>query len=150
MSEMLGNHYFMVRNYLQAQRELEKALLSDPLNNPLRKKLVICYCQTNQILEALSVFTSLITEDADIIINTDAEAENCPCSDLVFELEGKLPLSQDKLSDLLILGMLWLYCNIHTSLEYFREAQELCPADDSIAYIISVLNDRLQLNNHNK
>ncbi|MGE5497079.1 MAG: tetratricopeptide repeat protein [Syntrophothermus sp.] len=143
MSEMLGNHYFMIRNYLQAKLALEEALLSDPLSKPLRKKLVICYCQTNEIPKALSLFNSLITEDADIIINTDAEAEDCPCNDIVFELEGKLPLSQDKLSDFLILGMLWLYCNVRISLEYFLEAQKSCPSDERITHIISVLEGRL-------
>lgn len=133
----------MVRNYLQAQEEFEDTLLSDPSNKPLRKKLIICCCQTNNIPKALSLFVSLIKEDADFIINTNTEDEDCPCDDLIFELERKLSLSQVKLTDLIALGILWLYCNIQTSLEYFYEAQKFSPSDESITYIISVLKYKL-------
>ena len=65
------------------QKILQYALDLDPLNKPVRKKLVICYLQIGEIQKALNIFYNLITEDIDCIINTDPVSDDCPCPDLV-------------------------------------------------------------------
>ena len=68
MSEMLGNQYFLARNYSRSASELYKALKSDVRSKPIRRKLVICYTQIDEIGKALDTFISLIKEDVDFVI----------------------------------------------------------------------------------
>ncbi|MGE5497638.1 MAG: hypothetical protein ACM3Q2_06205, partial [Syntrophothermus sp.] len=79
ISEMLGSQYFMVRKYLAASKEFERALQADVKNYVVMKKLVICYTQINRPLDAMELFYKLISHDIGIIINTDPIAVDCPC-----------------------------------------------------------------------
>ena len=56
MDEMLGNHYFLSRNYGRAAELLDKALRVDPKNKPMRRKLIICFAQTGRVDKALTIF----------------------------------------------------------------------------------------------
>jgi len=127
MSEMLGNQYFLSRDYPRASVELNKALLTDPKNKPLRRKLIICYTQVGEIKKALDTFVSLIKEDIDFIINTDPVADDCPCPELVFDMEQKLENNQDSTDFNIILGMLYLYCNLDKSVDYFLRVLKINP-----------------------
>ena len=60
MSEMLGNQYFLARNYDGAAHELAGALLKDAKNKFIKRKLIVCYNQIGQIQKALELFLSLI------------------------------------------------------------------------------------------
>ncbi|MBI5474435.1 MAG: tetratricopeptide repeat protein [Ignavibacteriae bacterium] len=141
MSEMLGNRFFMIRDYAAAAREFEAALAGDPHNKPVRKKLIICYAQLSRVSEALDAFRALIEEDIEFIINTDPDADECPCPELIFEEEnnwqsppvGKLPM----------LGMLWLYCNPEKSLQYFEQASAAAAHDAALCSIVTRLREYL-------
>jgi pentatricopeptide repeat protein len=147
MDEMLGNHYFLARNYPRAADLLEKALRSDPKNKGIRRKLIICFAQTGQINKALSVFLSLIKEDIDFVINTDPVDDDCPCPELVFEMENGQVDNYQSLDSTLVLGMLWLYCNFHKSLEYFSQAAKMDTNHKMIKSILALLDVRLQKDN---
>ncbi len=71
MSEMLGNQYFMARNYINAEKELEPEYLKDSTNKGIRRKLIICYVQTRKFEKALDIFHSLVKEDVTFIISAD-------------------------------------------------------------------------------
>ena len=144
MDEMLGNHYFLARNYARAADLLEKALRSDPKNKGMRRKLIICFAQTGHIDKALTVFLSLIKEDIDFIINTDPVDDDCPCPELVFEMEHSIVESRHSLDTTLVLGILWLYCNVHKSLEYFSQAVKIDNNNKIIKSILALLSARLQ------
>jgi len=122
MNEMLGNRFFMIRNYAAAAHEFEAVLAADPHTKPVRKKLIICYVQLGQIPEALELFLGLVEEDTEFIINTDPEADDCPCPELIFEEENGVKPQRGSKTSLAALGILWLYCDIHKSLEYFEQA----------------------------
>jgi pentatricopeptide repeat protein len=147
MDEMLGNHYFLSRNYGRAAELLEKALRSDPKNKPIRRKLIICLAQTGHVDKALSVFLSLIKEDIDFVINTDPVDDDCPCPELVFEMEHGNVSSEQSLDSNLVLGMLWLYCNLHKSFEYFTKASHLDKNGKMIKSILALMDVRLQKEN---
>jgi len=78
MSEMLGNQYFMARNYFAALSELEKVFEKNPTNKSLKRKLIICYTQTNDLEKALILFNELVEEDIEFIIEADAIKDDCP------------------------------------------------------------------------
>jgi tetratricopeptide (TPR) repeat protein len=140
MFEMLGNQFFLVRNYSRAAEVLEEALLHDRKNKAIRKKLIICYTQTGEIEKALDLFISLINEDINFLINTNLEADDCPCIELVFDLEKKLVQNRESLDYHLILGMLWLYCDLKKSIKYFNQAHKLDPSNQKMKSVLGILN----------
>jgi len=138
---MLGNQLFLARKYSQATENLELALEKDPQNLAIKHKLVICYTQIGQIDKALSIFISILRKNVDFIINTDPLDDDCPCPELVLELEKKLCENRDSLDYQLIMGMLWLYCSIEKSLQYFLKAQQIMPQNQEVNSILKILNN---------
>ncbi len=139
MSEMLGNQYFLARNFTGAAKELEEALQYDPGNKGIRRKLIICLNEIGEIRRAFSYFISLVKDDADFIINTDPVDDDCPCPELVYEAERHLQNNDSSVDFLLRLGMLWLYCDPRESMRYFRQALSLAPNDGEIKTILTLL-----------
>ncbi len=148
MSEMLGNQYFLARNYSSAATELEKALSKEPKSKPIRRKLIVCYTQIGHVHQALQTFLSLVKEDPDYIINTNPIDDDCPCAELVFDMEKKLLSNTDSLDCHLMLGMLWLYCDVQKSVSYFQKAQEMDRQNPLIKSITALLSVRLERVHH--
>ena len=144
MDEMLGNHYFLARNYSRAAELLEKALRTEPKSKPIRRKLIISFSQTGHVDKAMTIFLSLIKEDINFIIDTDPVDDDCPCPELVFEMERRQGNNQLSFDFLLILGMMWLYCNLHKSYEYFLKAAEMDKNSSSVKSILALLSVRLE------
>jgi tetratricopeptide (TPR) repeat protein len=144
MFEMLGNQLFLVRNYSRATEIFEKALWEDPRNKYVRRKLIICYTQIGELDKALKNLLWFLKKDIRFIIDIDPVAEDCPCSGLVYEMEAKLTENRESSDFHVILGILWLYCNIERSLSHFLTARELAPANpdvkSAIAYIQAYLD----------
>ncbi len=132
MSEMLGNQFFMARNYPAAQNELEEVYLKDPSNISVMKKLLICYTQTGKIKEAIELFIYLLNENIEFIINTDPSLDDCPCAELIEKIEDKNLHLESSFDHLLILAIIWLYCDEKKSLEYFKKLHELEPLNKTI------------------
>lgn len=143
MSEMLGNQYFMARNYSAAQKELEEAILKDPLNKSAKKKLVVCYTQTGKMIEAIDFFNDLISEDIAFIVNTHPIDDDCPCTELVEKIERQNSAFSPSANYYIILGILWLYCDVKKSIDFFIKAKELAPDDKSIDPTIKIISDYL-------
>lgn len=142
MSEMLANQYFLVRNFISAKSIYENILEKEPLNKSVKKKLTICYVTTGELDKALNVFLSLIKEDVDYVINTNIKSEDCPCPELISKIESEEKLFDDK-DKITALGILWLYCSMNKSIEYFNEAEHNNPNDERISEIKSILINKL-------
>jgi len=119
MSEMLGNQYFLTRRYSEACFELEEEIQKNPLNKTVLKKLIICYLQTSQLEKAISFFGSLIYNDVYTILNTDHIKDDCPCPEIIYQMNNELPVFKTD-EENIKLGILWLYCDIDESLKYFK------------------------------
>jgi len=143
VSEMLGNQYFMARKYAEAAKILESVSKHDPKNKPARCKLVICYTQIGDINKALDLFIPLMKEDIDLLTKMDPIQDDCPCLDMVYELETKVDENQNSLDFLLVLGMLSLYCDLKKSIEYFSLAQKLDETNLVIRDVLSYLRSCL-------
>jgi pentatricopeptide repeat protein len=143
MSEMLGNQYFMARNYSAAQQQLEEVILKDPLNKSAKKKLIVCYTQTGKVKEAIQFFNDLISEDIVFVINTNPIDDDCPCPELVEKIEGQKLANSDSADYHLILGIIWLFCDINKSIGYFIKAKEIAPGDKNIDFAVNVISDYL-------
>jgi len=147
MSEMLGNQYFLARNFSEAAKNLQYALDLNPLNKPARKKLIISYSQIGELQKALTIFYNLILEDIDCIINTDPVGDDCPCPELVTHYGTILPYEENSTDLKLMLGMLWLYCDAKKSLSFFKSVEKIKPEDKRIKTISSIVEDRISLIN---
>ena len=139
---MLGNYHFLNRNYSLALSELENSFLKTPADKSTRKKLIVCYTQTRNLNKALDLFLELLKEDADCIINTKPEEECCPCPELVSELESSKIERTNQYELFLELGILWLYCDIKSSVSYFEKAYQINTSDTRLTQIIQILNSK--------
>ena len=140
---MLGNQYFLARNFHKAAENLSLATREDPANKGVRRKLIVCYTQTGESEKALEIFLTLIKQDADFIINTDPIDDDCPCSELVYDYEARLPEKPVKKNLLIILGMLWLYCDLSRSIKYFSEALQKDPENIRVKSVLAILNAKI-------
>jgi hypothetical protein len=139
MHEMFGNQYFLARNYIQAQKELEAALVHNPTSVSIKKKLVICHIQTETIDRAVDLFLDVITHDVHSIISTNPIFDNCPCPQLVYEMENSIATTNENQKNL-ALGMLWLYCDIIPS---YRHFMSITRPDERVKRIIAQLQETL-------
>ncbi len=144
MYEMLGNQYFMSRQYSRATMALERALQTDPKNLGIQRKLIICYCQIGKVEDALHMFLSLIKADIDFIMSADPILDDCPCPDLIYNMEAQISDERQSLDFNLIIGMLWLFCDLERSFEYFHKAQVMDPNNTNIKSIMLFLSNRLE------
>jgi tetratricopeptide (TPR) repeat protein len=146
-SEMLGNKYFLIRNYENAALNFQYAIKSDPVNKSARKKLIICYTQIGQIQKAFENFYQLVKEDIDFITNTDPIADDCPCPELTAKFGNVLPYESESHDLKLMLAMLWLYCNAEKSLTFFKRILIESPGDSRISEITSLIEEKIKPTN---
>lgn len=144
MHEMLGNQYFMARNYLGAATVFQNVIEEDPKNINARKKLIISYTQIGKFTKAVNLFSNFISENVDRIIETDPIKDDCPCPELVHNLEHINNGRLESFTTYETLGILWLYCDLNKSIEYFEKAIELKPEDQQANAILIILKKKLQ------
>jgi len=135
MSEMLGNQYFLARKYSLAADELEKALSKNPTHKGIRRKLIICEIQKGDINRALDLFVSLVEEDVAFIVDADPILDDCPCPELVYDMEEQFNDNKESLDYHLKLAMIWLYCDVNKSLHYFNLSLGMNSENDLIKKI---------------
>lgn len=149
MSEMLANHYFLNRNFLSAKTIYDGILEKDSDNKSVKKKLIICYLTTSELDKSFELFLSQIRLDIDFILKNDLNAENCPCPDLAAKVEsGELRFKTD-LEKFIALGILWLYCSLEKSVEFFKKAEAVDPDNNRIKVVNSILVNKLITNRPN-
>ena len=142
---MLGNQYFLARRFKDATNQFEKSLLIDPTNNNVKKKLIICYLQTNEMRMALQIFTDLISNNLEIILNSDSSRDDCPCRQMIFELEN-FPSKLEEVEKNTALGILWLYCDALNSQKYFYKLLKVDPNNPIYLKITDLLNQSFHRN----
>ena len=145
-SEMLGNKYFLTRNYKNAALNFQATLNSDPINKSVRKKIIICYTQIGQIQKAFENFYTLVKEDIDFIMDTDMIADDCPCAELTSKYGNILSHDNKSVELKLMLAMLWLYCSAEKSIEFFRQILFEDPKDLRVQEIVSLIENRINSN----
>ena len=140
MSEMLANHYFMIRDFAKAVHTYECLTIKPGISKAIRKKMIICYVRTFQIEKAFAEFNKLVEEDISFIIQTDLNSDDCPCPDIIAEIERDEIEYKNKYEKLVALGILWLYCDKKESLSHFIKAYQIDQNDIRLHKIILLLN----------
>lgn len=145
MSVMLGNRYFIARQYEKAIALLEEALPNSSSPEKIKKKLVICHVQVGKIKQALFYFHDLILKDPKIIIDTDPYHDDCPCYEIIPSWENNLENEEQSQDYYESLGMLYLYCNRDISIRYFEKALENTKFKTVISSILKILNENVKV-----
>ncbi len=138
MSEMLGNQYFMARNYINAERELEPVYMKDSNNKPVRRKLIVCYIQSREFDKALDVFHSLVQDDISFITTADSVLDDCPCVELLEEYDRTHNFA-DQYEFNLSHGILWLYCDAARSVKNLKKALKQSPTNKKLKASIKAI-----------
>lgn len=145
MNEMLGNQYFLTRKFKDATTQFERSLLFTPNNSEVKKKLIICYIQQKELKLALKLFTDLISDNIEIILKSDPVRDDCPCQQIICDIDN----SSSKLSESeknVMLGMLWLYCDLLKSRKYFGKLLESEPSNKNYQTINKIINQQSSIN----
>lgn len=143
MSEMLGNQYFLTRNYSKAVSIYSRINKIEPKNILVKKRLIICFTQIGEMSKAFDFFYELVSEDIEAIINTDLIEDDCPCLELTKRYGMILPYEKNSIDLKLMLGMLWLYCDIEKSLGFFNELLVSNPEEKRYQEIIFKIKECL-------
>jgi len=139
MSEMLGNQYFLARNFEKALHQYEKVLQAGPADEKIRKKLIICYCEVGNVNAAMALFDQVIHDNIDLIALTDVVSEDCPCPELLERMKWYEKIAANSFDFNCILGILSLYCHVEDSLRYFETAFELRPSDQRTHRVLKTI-----------
>ena len=146
MSEMLGNRYFIARQFDKAIPYLEAALNEDSSSDKIKKKLIICYIQEGRAEQAFSVFYELVCKNPRIISDTDVFYDDCPCFELIPFWQRKMNEVDDKSAIMKILAMLFLYCDVKNSIGYFKKSHNLAGHPEKIQTILIKLQALKNIN----
>ncbi|MBN2424108.1 MAG: tetratricopeptide repeat protein [Calditrichaceae bacterium] len=148
MSEMLGNRYFIARQYDKAYDNYQIALNDDPKNLKLKKRLIICSIQLGQIDKAIDYFFEVISTDPYVIINTDPYRDDCPCTEIIPQWESKNISDPEKVRINEILGMLYLYCDLKKSIKYLETSLTQDKTNKKISSAIKILTTLKPVKSH--
>lgn len=140
MSEMLANRYFLARQFDKACFQYEKAMADTQAMDKIKKRLIICYVQSGQIEKAINYFYDLVRKDPNIIINTDAYYDDCPCQELIPNWENKIDAESKNKAYPEVLGMLYLFCDLSMALKYFKISLEKTRYPKMVSTIIKKLS----------
>jgi pentatricopeptide repeat protein len=135
MSEMLGNQYFLSRNFDKAMQHFEQVFKKEPENEKVQKKLVICYCEAGHVKDALEVFDKITANNIELIAETDIVSEDCPCPEILERMRWYEQVAANSLDFQCIMGMLNLYCSVEDSLVAFDKALGINPSDKVVKRI---------------
>lgn len=141
MSEMLANQYFLARRFDKAQPMFAALLAKEPENLRAKKKLIICCTQLGELEQAERLFLEVLRANPYVIIDTDPQSEDCPCPELVEDLEQALKMLPPSAKQLNHLGILYSYCNAETALRYFLRSLRVNCEQPSIQKAVDILTE---------
>ena len=139
MSVMLGNRYFIARQFDKALDQYEQAFEHSNFTIKIKKRVIICYIQTNQIDQAIRYFYNLVIKDPAIIIDTDPYLDDCPCPEVIPDWENIKRDNPQTANINEILGMLYLYCDLDKAIKAFEESIALNRQNILVSSIIKKL-----------
>ena len=139
MSEMLGNRYFLGRNFRSAALQYEDTLHKiNTIDIEVVKKLIVCYTKVNRTDDALNHYYSLLKKIQYSIDDLIIENEDCPYKKIIEVLIIEMELEGLQYSTAIKLGILNSYCSNTTGIKYFKEALGFSRNNKIIQEIINI------------
>jgi hypothetical protein len=149
MSEMLGNRYFLGRNFRSAALQYEDTLHKiNTIDIEVVKKLIVCYTKVNRTDDALNYYYSLLKKIQYSTDNLIIENEDCPYKKIIEELIIEMELEGLQYSTSIKLGILNSYCSSTNGIKYFKKALEFSRNKKIIKQIINILEGKKHRSNN--
>lgn len=139
-SEMISNYFFLTHSYSKAVPRLEAILEKEPGHLKARKKLIIAYIETGHLRRAYELFVEMMLESPRTILDTNPEAEDCPCPELLLQVTEHKREFDDPANRHLVAGIYAAYCDLAAAIAGFREYSALVPDDSRAREILALLN----------
>jgi tetratricopeptide (TPR) repeat protein len=149
MNEMLANQYFIVERFEDAYQIFEEVLKTNPSNSLVKKRLILCYIHLGNVKKAFQLFTELITTSINTMIENEINVYDQPCKKMIDKLEN-LPSDFNESDKLILLGILWFYCNVNNSKIYFEQLNEIIPNNKNLNTILQIINQFISQTNKEK
>lgn len=149
MSEMLGNRYFLVRNFQSATLQFEESLNKNNQHDyELIKKLIICYTKVNRTDDALKKFYLLLNELQHSPDDIRLKDEDCPCAEIIEEINTEVDRGGLQYSSAIKLAILNSYCSYSNGIKYFKKSLKFSRNINVIKKIIKILESKKQRTNN--
>jgi len=140
---MLGHHYFMLRDFSTALSHYQEVLKGGGASTEVRKRALICYVQSGRIAQAIPLFEGLITEDLECIVKHNVDRYGCPCPEIIDQYECSRVTTDVAQGDRIALGMLWLFCDVRRSHQWFAEALREDSSSAFLRFVTGLLITRI-------
>ncbi len=139
MDRMLGNQYFMARNYAKAIVSLERAMRQYPDDLSISRKLIISYIANHNLHAAIDKLKVFSNKFSDLVFIDGLADANCPCPKLLDEWKNEPPKSVTQADYYIALGILELFCGNQNGCLYFEKAKDISPDQELINELLSEL-----------
>ena len=120
MCEMLGNHFFLLKEYDNAKHIYERLLNSSKFNISIKIKLILCLIAIRKIKKAFSIFYDLIMNNSWILLNSDFVINKSICNELIYSTKKNINNFKKNSDIFLVLGMLYAFVDTNFSIKYFK------------------------------
>ena len=141
MSEMLGNRYFMARQFALALPHLQTAVEKAPGNARARQKLVVCYLAADMLNAALSHFIRLFDQAPTLALMADPDMEICPCRELLASFSQTMAGRQRTARDYLTLGLLRASSDLPQAIDDLQRARDMTGEFTTLSDLIGRLEN---------
>lgn len=140
---MLGNQYFMARNFREAIHHFEKASKKHPDDLQLAQKYVICLAVNEQVDAAASEFLRILRCCPSVILTSQNLDPDCPCPEILAKWSLEPPARFDRFHYLTALGILAVFCKRELALAYFCKAREIKPTNAAVREIVEIISTEI-------
>jgi tetratricopeptide (TPR) repeat protein len=139
MEKMLGNQYFMARNFKEAFQYLARAHARAPGDIAVLRNLVICEVVVGRLPGALNHLLALLHAAPQVLHEGCLDVDGCPCPDILTQWSIHPPNELSQSAYLLSMGILALFCDRELAKAYLRQAQRLDPGNKALAEAINLV-----------
>ena len=147
MCEMLGNHFFLLKEYDNAKHIYEELLNSSKFNISIKIKLILCLIATNKIKKAFSIFYDLIINNSWVLLNSDLVINKNICSEMIYSSKKNINNFKKKSDFFMVLGMLYAFVDTNYSIRYFRILKNITKNKNKYKYRNLILTILIIKNN---
>ena len=147
----MANHYFLNHRFNEAAQIYSEILERNNRNDKVKVKLIPCLLKEGKVDYAFALFYELLNHNP-LLFPCDNNTEDCPCREVLNEIENDKTTKLSIKDFYLSLAMLYTYCDSFKAKRYFDLIKSLSPENKKyrkthqlISKLIQNQNSREQL-----
>lgn len=134
---MLANYYYQIKNYQYAGALFQEVIVNEPKNFEAKKKLIVCLLKEGIFYLAWDLYNDIIENEPGVIFESTCEIRDCPCLDVLKEIQKRTNIHSTNWIHLTKRGILYSFKDAKKSLYHFKQALKFSPFKNQIKYLIS-------------